>query len=226
MLIEKTFGKASRRQSTEAVDCYRRAADHALIVRELSALYAAFVAGGNDPLPPLAIQPTAYATRQLAAYYDKPLIAENFSAPEALDPTTVDASDFAVTLGGGFTERAVTDRVKVIRTEGDREQVLEIGDAAAFEALARRGDIVVVSAVRPEVCYVTGEVKNAGAYRCERDTNVLKAVALAGGFTDAAAKGKIRIVRRVDGQEQVRERVSLEEPVLPDDILVVPKSFF
>ncbi len=133
----------------------------------------------------------------------------------------------AVTLAGGFTERAVTDRLKVIRTEGDREQVLEVGgDAAAFEGLVRRGDIVVVSALRPEVCYVTGEVKNAGAYRCERDTNVLKAVALAGGFTDAAAKNRIRIVRRVDGREQVRERVGLEEPVLPDDILVVPKSFF
>ena len=57
-------------------------------------------------------------------------------------------------------------------------------------------------------------------------TNVLKAVTLAGGFTDAAAKGKIRIVRQVGGQEQVRERVGLEEPVLANDVLVVPKSFF
>ncbi|WP_316170924.1 non-ribosomal peptide synthetase [Bradyrhizobium sp. SZCCHNRI1058] len=35
-----------------------------VIVRELSALYAAFVAGGNDPLPPLAIQYPDYAAWQ------------------------------------------------------------------------------------------------------------------------------------------------------------------
>jgi polysaccharide export outer membrane protein len=130
----------------------------------------------------------------------------------------------AVTLAGGYSEHAVTDRLKVIRTENGQERIIEVGADAVFPL--RRSDIIVVSALRAEVCYLTGEVKNAGAFRCDRETNVLKAVALAGGFTDAAAKNKIRIVRRVDGQEQVHEKVSLEEPVLPDDILVIPKSFF
>jgi polysaccharide export outer membrane protein len=133
----------------------------------------------------------------------------------------------AITLAGGFSERAVTDRVTVIRVEGEHERLLALDAAAAgAEGSVRRGDIVVVGAARAEVCYVTGEVKSAGAYPCDRETNVLKAVTLAGGFTDAAAKGKIRIVRQVDGREQVRERVGLEEPVLPNDVLVVPKSFF
>lgn len=133
----------------------------------------------------------------------------------------------AITLAGGFSERAVTDRVTVIRSEEGRERVLEIaGDAAALNQPARQGDTIVVAAVRAEVCYVTGEVKNAGAYRCDSETNVLKAVALAGGFTDAAARSKIRIVRRVEGQERVLERIGLEEPLLPNDVLVVPKSFF
>ena len=133
----------------------------------------------------------------------------------------------AITLAGGFSERAVTDRVTVLRAEGERERMLELDLAAASaEGSLRRGDIIVVAAARAEVCYVTGEVKNAGAYPCGRETDVLKAVTLAGGFTDAAAKGKIRIVRRVGGQEQVRERVGLEEPVLANDVLVVPKSFF
>jgi len=130
----------------------------------------------------------------------------------------------AITLAGGYSEHAVTDHFKVIRTEGGEERILDIGADTAFPL--RRGDIIVVSAIRTEVCYVTGEVKSAGAFRCDRDTNVLKAVALAGGFTDAAAKGKMRIVRRVDGQEDLHKRVGLEDPVLPGDILVVPKSFF
>lgn len=130
----------------------------------------------------------------------------------------------AITLAGGFTERAVTDRLKVIRMENGRERIIEVGADDGF--LLRRSDIIVVSALRAEVCYVTGEIKNAGAFHCDRGTNVLKAVTLAGGFTDAAAKNRIRIVRRIDGQETVHEKVGLEEPVFPDDILVVPKSFF
>lgn len=133
----------------------------------------------------------------------------------------------ALTIAGGVTERAAPDKLKVIRFEGERERLIEVGmDAAALEGLVRRDDLIVVSAARSEVCYVTGEVKSAGSVSWDRTTNVLKAVTLAGGFTDAAAKGKIRIVRRVDGQEQIREKVGLEEQVLPDDILVVPKSFF
>lgn len=130
----------------------------------------------------------------------------------------------AVTMAGGYTDRAQTDRLKIIRTESGRERVLEVGGEQGTPV--QRGDIVVVGAARTEVCYVTGEVKNAGAYRCDRDTTVLKAVTLAGGFTDGAAKAKVRIVRRVDGQEQVIEKVGLEDPIRPDDILVVPKSFF
>jgi polysaccharide export outer membrane protein len=133
----------------------------------------------------------------------------------------------ALTLAGGFTERAATDRLHVIRAEESGERVLEVGaGTASLEAPVRRGDIIVVNVARTEVCFVTGEVKSAGAFRCDKDTTVLKAVTLAGGFTDAAAKNKIRIIRRVNGQEQVREKVGLEEIVQPDDVLVIPKSFF
>jgi polysaccharide export outer membrane protein len=128
----------------------------------------------------------------------------------------------AITLAGGFSERAATDAVKVIRHDGEQERVFDVGvGTAALEVPVRRGDVVVVNVARADVCYVTGEVKSAGAYRCDRDTNVLKAVTLAGGFTDAAARNKIRIVRKVAGQEQIRDKVSLEEPVLPDDIVIV-----
>ncbi|HEY2411003.1 MAG TPA: family 10 glycosylhydrolase [Pirellulaceae bacterium] len=54
---------------------------------------------GPNSLPPLLIPSMPFATRQLAAYYDKPLIAENFSAPEALDPTTHRSFDDWVTFG-------------------------------------------------------------------------------------------------------------------------------
>jgi hypothetical protein len=46
------------------------------------------VLAGPAHLAPLALPPTGFATRTWAACFDKPLVAENFSAPEALDPAT------------------------------------------------------------------------------------------------------------------------------------------
>jgi len=43
---------------------------------------------GPRELPPAKIPQPNFPTRLLAAYYDKPLVAENFSATEALDPVS------------------------------------------------------------------------------------------------------------------------------------------
>src|SRR5207248_7268194 len=56
------------------------------------------IQAGPLALPPLAIASASFATRTLAAYYDKPLFAENFSAPEALDPTSHRGFDDWVTF--------------------------------------------------------------------------------------------------------------------------------
>lgn len=53
---------------------------------------------GPAELPPLATPQGRFATRTLAAYYDKPLFAENFSAPEAVDPATGRTLDDWVTF--------------------------------------------------------------------------------------------------------------------------------
>jgi protein involved in polysaccharide export with SLBB domain len=133
------------------------------------------------------------------------------------------AAGLAMLARRELSEARVRER---LRRKEHGAEAIDAAVARLREAGAVDDRRVAVSAARTEVCYVTGEVKSAGAYPCDRETNVLKAVTLAGGFTDAAAKGKIRIVRQVDGREQVRERVGLEEPVLPNDVLVVPKSFF
>jgi hypothetical protein len=48
---------------------------------------------------------------------------------------------------------------------------------------------------------------------------------MAGGFTDKAAESSTKVLRKVNGQEQSIQ-VNLETIILPDDILVVPRSFF
>ena len=49
---------------------------------------------------------------------------------------------------------------------------------------------------------------------------------MAGGLTKLAADSRIRIIRKVDGEETVLERVSMHDLVKPEDVLIVPESFF
>ena len=49
---------------------------------------------------------------------------------------------------------------------------------------------------------------------------------MAGGFSKIAAKNKVRIIRIVNGNKTVYERANMDEPILPDDVIVVPESFF
>ena len=48
---------------------------------------------------------------------------------------------------------------------------------------------------------------------------------MAGGFTDKAAESRTKVLRKVNGREQTIP-VDLETIILPEDILVVPRSFF
>jgi polysaccharide export outer membrane protein len=51
-------------------------------------------------------------------------------------------------------------------------------------------------------------------------------VTRAGGFTNIAAKGRIRVIRKVDGAEQILEKVPMNLAIQPGDVIVVPESFF
>ena len=51
--------------------------------------------------------------------------------------------------------------------------------------------------------YVTGRVAKPGVYLINQYVDVLQALSMAGGLTPFAERGKIKILRREDGQERV-----------------------
>ncbi|WP_084067225.1 polysaccharide biosynthesis/export family protein [Desulfocicer vacuolatum] len=65
--------------------------------------------------------------------------------------------------------------------------------------------IVTVILVHPvsQRYYVLGEVQRIGEYPIEKNLTVMQAFAVAGGFTEWAAKDEIRLIRRVDGKDQI-----------------------
>ncbi len=111
-------------------------------------------------------------------------------------------------------EQILTVDLRELLEKGPRDR-----DVALYD-----GDSVFIN--KSGVFYVSGQVRRPDAYRLEEGTTVIKAVTMAGGFTDIAAENKIRVIRRIGGAEQVMNNVPLHAPVLPEDVIVVPESFF
>lgn len=105
----------------------------------------------------------------------------------------------------------------------DLKRLMETGDSELNIPIIDQDTIFIAKA---GMVYVTGEVGSPGAYKYEEGATILKAISVAGGFTPIASKNKIRIVRIVDGEEEIIERVALQEQVKPGDVVVVPESYF
>jgi len=105
----------------------------------------------------------------------------------------------------------------------DLKRLIEMGDTSQ-DIPVLDGDSIYV--IKAGLFYVTGEVKKPDAYKFEEGTTILKAITMAGGFTDKASTGRVKIIRKTKGKEEVIEKVKMDQPVLPDDVIVVPESFF
>lgn len=125
----------------------------------------------------------------------------------------------AITMAGGFSEKADKAGMTVVRVNGKGLETLPV----ELDAVVQPDDLIVVS--QAQKIYVNGEVKRPGDYSYEKGLTIHKAITMAGGFTDKAAERKTKVLRRINGREQSM-RVKLEDQVLPEDIIVVPQSFF
>lgn len=125
----------------------------------------------------------------------------------------------AITMAGGFTERAEKATIKVTRQAKGMAHTVEVD----LDAPVMPDDFIVIAQMHK--VYVNGEVKNAGNFPYEKGLTIHKIITMAGGFTDKAAVGRTKVLRIVNGEEQSL-RVNLDAIVLPEDIVVVPRSFF
>ena len=105
----------------------------------------------------------------------------------------------------------------------DLKRLIEKGDTS-LDVPIIDGDSIYIT--KAGVFYVTGEVKKPDAYKYEDGITIIKAITMAGGFTDKASKGRVKILRKVSGKEETLDKLSMDEPVKPNDVIVVPESFF
>ena len=91
-----------------------------------------------------------------------------------------------------------------------------------------RGDYLIDPAVTVAVSeyrpfYVNGEVENPGAYAYQPGLTLQKAIALAGGFTERAARSNISIAT---ANQTTVEKAQLGAAIKPGDVITVDESFF
>lgn len=110
--------------------------------------------------------------------------------------------------------KTITVNIKELVENGDTSRNVPIMD----------GDSIYIS--KAEVIYVNGQVRNPSKYKYEDNSTVIKAITMAGGLTGLASPTNIKIIRDIDGKKEIIKKVTMDAPLLPNDIVVVPESFF
>jgi polysaccharide export outer membrane protein len=90
----------------------------------------------------------------------------------------------------------------IMRFDFDR---IQRGDAS-HNITVQDQDLIFIP--KAHAYFVLGEVKSAGTFPLDRETTVLEAVTIAGGFNDRAAPSGVKLIRRLPSGEQ--ESVSLD----------------
>jgi polysaccharide biosynthesis/export protein len=116
--------------------------------------------------------------------------------------------------GDGDTSRAEVIRVNL----GD----IETGKLETNVALKPNDTVFVPEA--PQV-FVSGEVRNPGAYAYRPGLSVRQLVSLAGGLTPEGTMGRLRAIRNQDGKSK-EVKIGLDDPIQPGDTLVVRRKLF
>ncbi len=99
------------------------------------------------------------------------------------------------------------------------------------------GDIINIPVDKPVTIYVFGQVKNPGALQVRRSNlpTLTQAIAQAGGFSDRAARGGVRIRRKNAAGQETEMKVNAKDilkgkakdvPLMENDTVYVPESIF
>jgi len=149
-----------------------------------------------------------------------------------------------IVAAGGPANNAGLEIIVVRKQNGGEGTSLRLSlEDLMFKADARLdiplqpNDIINIPADREVVIYVLGAVKNPGALTVKLSSvpSLLKAITKAGGFSDRANQGDVRI-RRTNPQGVEKEvRVNVRDiirgkkkdvPLEPEDVIIIGESIF
>jgi polysaccharide biosynthesis/export protein len=141
-------------------------------------------------------------------------------------PTTVNAGSEVVIVrplvatGGPLLPGDVSEegQAKVLRVNIRDIEAGQLDKNVRLEA----NDTVFIP--QAPTVFVSGEVRNPGAFAFRQGATVRQVVSLAGGFTERSSR-KIRVVRDENGKN-VETSIGLDDPVRPGDTIIVKAKLF
>jgi polysaccharide export outer membrane protein len=132
------------------------------------------------------------------------------------------------------TENPDTEQERKIVINLDLEGLLKGIDQISNIFLAEKDVLFIPTA---EYFYIIGQVRKPGSYPLtDKEITLVEAISIAGGFTPIAARNRTRIIRVENGVEKIIEvkvdaitdaGKKIQDVIIqPDDVIVVPESFF
>jgi polysaccharide biosynthesis/export protein len=132
------------------------------------------------------------------------------------------------------TENPGTAKERKLIIDLDLQGLLKGRDQVSNLYLADKDVIFIPKA---EHFYIIGQVKSPGSYPLtDREITLIEAISMAEGFTPVASRNKTRIIRVENGVEKILQikvdaitdagKKIQDVLIRPNDIIVVPESFF
>jgi len=140
-----------------------------------------------------------------------------------------------ISAAGGPSDKAGKGVTIVHRDHPEQPEVVDVSktspEGSPVNPIVEAGDTIIVS--KAGVVYVVGEVAKPSGFLMENGSlTVLKAIALAGGTTHAAALNNAKIIRKTPGGmeetpiplKKILAAKAPDLPMEPEDVLFVPGS--
>jgi len=147
----------------------------------------------------------------------------------------ISLSDALSFLANGLTVSADPSSIEVVRKENGKDKSYIVNlDTEGFDFLLKAQDRIVVSEYG--TISIFGQVKQPGRHPFKKGLTVVDAIAMAGGFTDVAARNAVKVIRKQDGSDKAIKvpvgyilssgDTSRDIELHDGDSIVVPESWF
>ncbi|MDD5432301.1 MAG: SLBB domain-containing protein [Candidatus Omnitrophica bacterium] len=201
-----------------------------LTARELEKKLTDLLSGGFMVSPQVSVFIKQYAEISILG---------EVKTPGSYEMKAVFSLTQAIATAGGFTDKADTSKVKIIRNVGNKKMTMEVDaqqilDREVPDIDLKGNDTIVVDKLG--TISVLGKVEKPGVFDLKKGMTVLDAIALAGGLSETAMANGTKVIRTYEGKKQIyvvpvgsilktgdeTKDIELE----PDDTISVPESFF
>jgi polysaccharide export outer membrane protein len=168
------------------------------------------LADGYMKYPLVTVSLKESRSRKFFVYGD---VAKPGAYPIQQDTTVLKA----ITMAGGFLKSGSSCQVKILRQNPDENSQAAIDiDLKGALAGSAKADLIIqpqdTIMVTQGKFFVYGEVTHPGVYPLEDDITVLKAIAIAGGFTKYGSASRVKLLRpKTDGAGYQTIKINIKE---------------